>query len=70
MGYITVREASKRLKVKPRTIRAWIRDLKETDPVAYKTHTKREEIPFYRIGRAYRLDPGEVLQALKQGKKE
>jgi excisionase family DNA binding protein len=53
-----------------------LKSIKETAGilgVAYNTlyHAiKREEIPFYRIGRAYRLDPGEVLQALKQGKKE
>lgn len=53
-----------------------LKSIKETAVllgVAYQTlykAIKRGEIPFYRIGRAYRLNPGEVLKAFKQGKKE
>lgn len=53
-----------------------LKSIKETAGllgVAYQTlykAIKRGEIPFYRIGRAYRLSPEEVFQAFKQGKKE
>lgn len=51
-----------------------LKSIKETAGilgVAYGTlykAIKRGEIPFYRIGTAYRLHPGEVMEALKQGK--
>lgn len=38
MGYITVKEASRKLGVTPRTVRGWIQALKEKDPVTYSTH--------------------------------
>ena len=40
MGYISIAEASERLGVTPRSIRLWIRYLKQTDPTAYGLHIR------------------------------
>jgi len=38
MGYLTVKQASRKLGVTPHTIRAWIRELKEKEPITHSTH--------------------------------
>jgi|LSQX01.1.fsa_nt_gb DNA-binding transcriptional MerR regulator len=38
MEYLTVKQASRKLGVTPHTIRAWIRELKEKEPITHSTH--------------------------------
>jgi len=38
MGFITVKEAGRRLRVKTFTIRGWIRQLKDSDPITYNSY--------------------------------
>ena len=54
--FISVKEAGKQLRVKPRTIRAWIRDLKETDPGAYTTHILTHPHPYNQNQDIYELN--------------
>ena len=54
--YISMKEAGLKLKVKPRTIRAWIRELKETDPEAYGTHTLTHPHPYNPMQAEYEIN--------------
>jgi hypothetical protein len=55
MGHLTVKEASRILGVKPHTLRAFIRELKERKPDTYSTHILTHTHKFNRNLESYTL---------------
>lgn len=62
--FLSVKEAGRKLRVKPRTIRAWIRDLQENDPELLKTHSLTHPHPYNASQVIYELEE-EFLETLK-----